>query len=262
MSTIKFYKDSNGAFRLTDCTGKLAYINKGDIVSAYAENGVCSMIFSDEVYNRFTNIHNKNTAITDFVNASSVAYNEAGLNAVLSDFFIVNTNVDFGSLIAAVQSSGGSQFKAFTVEITRPANTTVYTANDVIADVTATFIPFLNVAKAIGAGIKIVRVRVQTEDTGVAGKKFNLHLYREAPTFIADNAAFAINYTNASKRIGAIPVVMGAGNLGTVGMNDYNQLIINPVARDVYFILETVDGFTPSANSTRFQITIDCELSN
>lgn len=88
MSTIKFYKDSNGAFRLTDCTGKLAYINKGDIVSAYAENGVCSMIFSDEVYNRFTNIHNKNTAITDFVNASSVAYDEAGLNAVLSDFFV------------------------------------------------------------------------------------------------------------------------------------------------------------------------------
>jgi hypothetical protein len=96
MSTIKFYKDSNGAFRLTDCTGKLAYINKGDIVSAYAENGVCSMIFSDEVYNRFTNIHNKNTAITDFVNASSVAYNEAGLNAVLSDFFVKSAGISSG----------------------------------------------------------------------------------------------------------------------------------------------------------------------
>lgn len=172
------------------------------------------------------------------------------------------SNDDINNLINTVQSSGGSQFKSFTVEITRPANTTVYSANDVVADVSAAFLPFLNVAKAVGAGIKVIRVRIQTEDTGIAGKKFNLHLYRDTPTFIADNAAFAVSYANASKRIGAIPVVIGIGNMGTVGMNDYNNVIINPVARDVYFILETVDGFTPSANSTKFQVTIDCELSN
>lgn len=172
------------------------------------------------------------------------------------------SNDDINNLINTVQSSGGSQFKSFTVEITRPANTTVYSANDVVADVSAAFLPFLNVAKAVGAGIKVIRVRIQTEDTGIAGKKFNLHLYRDTPTFIADNAAFAVSYANASKRIGAIPVVIGIGNMGTVGMNDYNNVIINPVARDVYFILEAVDGFTPSANSTKFQVTIDCELSN
>ena len=192
---------------------------------------------------------------TEFQDSAGNSYaDKAAYLTATKAFFIGPTNTGSGS--------GGADFKAFSVEITRPANTTVYAANDVVADVTAAFLPFLNAAKAVGAGIKVLRVRIQTEDTGVAGKKFNLHLYRDAPTFIADNAAFAISYANASKRIGAIPVVMGTGNLGTVGMNDYNQVIINPVAKDVYFILETVDGFTPSGNSTKFQVTIDCELSN
>ena len=46
------------------------------------------------------------------------------------------------------------------------------------------------------------------------------------------------------------------------GMNDYNTMTCNPVARDLYFILETVTEFTPSAASTKFTIAIDCELSN
>ncbi len=164
---------------------------------------------------------------------------------------------------SSVQNGGGTQLKSFEIEITRPANTTVYSANDVVADVTAAFKPFLNVAKAIGSGVKIVRCRIQTEDTGVAGKKFNLHLYKDTPSaFIADNAAFSISYQNSAKRIGAIPVVMGTGNMGTVGMNDYNVMVTNPVGRDITFILETVDGFTPSANSTKFTVVIDCELSN
>ena len=167
-----------------------------------------------------------------------------------------------GTINTSVQNGGGTQLKSFAVEITRPANTTVYSANDVVADVSAAFIQFANVAKSNGSGVKIVRVRLQTEDTGVAGKKFNLHLYNQAPTFIADNSAFVVSYANATKRIGAIPVVMGTGNLGTVGMNDYNVMITNPTAKDIYWILETVDGFTPSANSTRFTVVIDCELSN
>lgn len=161
-----------------------------------------------------------------------------------------------------VASSGGSTLKSFSVEIIRPANQTPYSAGDVLADTTAAFIPFVNVAKAIGAGVKIVRVRLQTDDTSVAGTKFNIHLYKDAPTFIADNSAFAVAYANATKRIGAIPVIMGTGNLGTVGMNDYNIAMCNPVARNIYFIIETVTGFTASANSTKFTITIDCELSN
>lgn len=168
---------------------------------------------------------------------------------------------DINNLISTVGSSGGTQLKSFSVEITRPANTTVYTAGDVVGDVSGVLKTISNVAKATGTGVRIYRVMLQTEDTGVqAGSKFNLHLYRDTPdtTGLSDNGAFSINYINASKRIGKIPVVMDS----TIGVNDYNCIGLNPANRDVYAILETVSGFTPSANSTRFQITIDCELSN
>ena len=164
-------------------------------------------------------------------------------------------------LNAINSSSGGSQLKSFAVELTRPANTTAYTAGDLVGDVTTLFKTFSNVAKITGAGVRIYRVRIQTEDTGVlAGSKFNLHLYNDIPdvTGLSDNGAFTINYINATKRVGVIPIVMN----GSVGVNDYNVIGLNPVDYNIIAFLETVSGFTPSAVSTRFTIIIDCELSN
>lgn len=166
------------------------------------------------------------------------------------------------AIIAAVQNSGGVTYKSFEVTLEGPVSPVAYAAGDVLADKSAAFLPFLNVAKANGTGVKIVRVRIQTEDSAVGGTKFNLHLYKEAPTFIADNGVFAIFYANASKRVGVFPVVMGTGTLATVGANDWNQIILNPTARDIYFILETVTGFTPTKASAHTKIIIDCELSN
>ena len=48
------------------------------------------------------------------------------------------------------QSSGGSQLKSFSVELTRPANTTPYTAGDLVGDVSTIFKTFAGVAKQIG----------------------------------------------------------------------------------------------------------------
>ncbi len=195
----------------------------------------------------------KYASLSEFITATSDFFKNTTDTSVLAKLDILNNSIN---------NSGGSTLKSFSVEIIRPANQTPYTAGDVVADTTAAFIPFANVAKAIETGVKIVRVRIQTDDTAVAGTKFNVHLYKDAPTFIADNAAFAVAYANATKRVGAIPVVMGTGNLGTVGMNDYNIAMCNPVARNIYFIIETVTGFTASANSTKFTVTIDCEISN
>lgn len=209
-------------------------------------------IYTNASFRQYTNGH----ILPDFVDPTTILDGNGDAYASLA------------ALMAAIKpylagnQSSGSQFRAFSIEITRPANQTPYTAGDVIADVSAAFLPFTNVAKSVGSGVHITRVRIQTDDTSVAGLRFNVHLYRDAPTFIADNAPFAISYSNATKRVGLIPVLMGTGTAGTVGMNDYNQVILNPVARDVYFILETVSAFTSSANSTKYTVQIDCELSN
>ena len=162
--------------------------------------------------------------------------------------------------IQAITNSGGTTLKAFSNIMARPVGggTNVYAAGDVVGQL----LTISNVAKSTGTGVKIVRVILQTNDTGVAGKKFNVHIYRDIPTIANDNAPFTIDWANHQKRVGVFPIVLGVGNLGTVGMNDYNEITLNPLAKDIYFAIETVDGFTPSASSTEFQITIDCELSN
>ena len=215
---------------------------------------------------KMDNLTAGNTSIVDKLDDVVTAVNTATDETVVEKIDLTNTKIDstntkLDTLNTTLQSSGGTTLKSFSRQIQRTAPTTAYTAGQVVADVSAAFLPILNVAKANGTGVKIVRVRIQTSDTGCGGKKFNVHLYNEAPTFQADYANFAISYANATKRVGAIPIVMGTGNMNTVGMNDWNQIILNPAARDVYFILESVDGFTPTA-STYFQITIDCELSN
>lgn len=160
-------------------------------------------------------------------------------------------------------SSGGQQLKTFIVELTRTTGalaTTTYSAGDLVGDAVSLTKVFSNVAKATGTGVRICRVSIQTNDTGVvAGSKFNLYIYRDAPdtTGLSDNGVVTLNYANANKRAGKIPVVMD----GLTGSNDYNVVGLNPVGRDVIVMLETVSGFTPISGS-KFTIIIDCELSN
>lgn len=213
MSTIKFYKDSNGAFRITDCTGKLAYINKGDIVSAYAENGVCSMIFSDEVYNRFTNIHNKNTAITDFVNASSVAYNEAGLNAVLSDFFVKSA----GGISSGVEVINALGYT--------PENAAKKGASNGYAPLdSSSKVPAANLPSALAVGA-IETIRSQSTDKAVASKLFD-------DTITGVNKKIASNSGNYNAK----DTILGISNTvqASILKNDGTIYSLSGYAYDIY----------------------------
>ena len=153
-------------------------------------------------------------------------------------------------------------FRVFAFTLTRPANQTVYAAGDVIGDVSAALTKFLNVAKAVGYGVVITNIRLQTNDTGLAGKVINLHFYSDTVDPIADNAAFALTDANAPKRRGMIQVTFGTGTLGKVAQAQFENLIVVPVSRDIPLIMETVAGFTPSANSTWIRVEIGVILGN
>lgn len=163
-----------------------------------------------------------------------------------------------------VNSAGISSdviIRTFAMTVTRPANTTAYAAGDVIGDVSAALTKFVNVAKAAGYGVYVKAVRIQTTDTGLAGKTIKLHFYNNSVTAISDNDAFAIVDANYSKRDGSTTVTMGTGNVAKVGMNNYVDLPLNPVGRDVHCVLETTEGFTPSGNSTLLYVYIKCFLT-
>jgi hypothetical protein len=150
-----------------------------------------------------------------------------------------------------------SIIRTASLTITRPANTTAYAANDVIGDVSEAMLMFANVAKANGYGVAILGVRVQTNDTGLAGKNLLLHFYNSALTsVIADNQPFIMADDNAEKREGSLNVRFGSGIMAKVGQNIDERIVLNPVARGVGLVAVTTEGFTPSANSTWIKLYI------
>ena len=145
------------------------------------------------------------------------------------------------------------------VTITRPANTTAYTALDVIGDANGSAIlQFKNVASPAcfdtiitSAELMIYAASVPSGMTG-----FNLRLYNQAPTPIADNAAWDLAVADREFYIGniALGTPIDEGNtlfLDTDGINKQVALITN----DIYVVLQTIGGFTPTSGMI-FKLTI------
>jgi len=174
---------------------------------------------------------------------------------------IMTCEADYGMFCvsngyAAVENfEGAEKIIPAKVTLTLPATLAAYAAGDVITGIVGSVPKFVDVAKAAGRNVMLVCARLQTSDpAGYGGKTFNLHFYNDRPTTIVDNGAFAIADVDADKREGKVNLAMGAvgSNTVKVGMTDAAMPTIasNPVARDVYFYLETVEGLTPTAIST------------
>lgn len=154
--------------------------------------------------------------------------------------------------------------------LTRPANTTAYSAADSISDnATAGSVTALvsgNISDTNNDPIFINDIVVNSTDTGLAGKKIRAYLFNSDPTASSgvgagDNAAYL------QKKAGYIGSYMGwmetGFSDGTVGrlvpcFNETNFtqaggfITAVPVsgARTLYIQYQAVEAFTPSANST------------
>lgn len=151
--------------------------------------------------------------------------------------------------------------------MTRPANTTAYTANDAVsndgtaASVTAISLTMSNVNDD---PVTIERIRIASTDTGAAGKAFRIWLYRSDPTASSgivggDNAAFS---TKQGTFIGSCSGTFRTFSDGSVAVcvpDEGSRLITVPTsgAATVYALLQTLEAFTPSANSTTFTLTAE-----
>lgn len=154
--------------------------------------------------------------------------------------------------------------------LTRPANTTAYTAADSISDNatggSVTALVSGNISDTNDDPIFINELVINSTDTGLAGKKIRAYLFNSDPTASSgvtggDNAAYA------QKKAGYIGSFMGwmetGFSDGTVGrlvpcFNETNFtqaggfIAVPPVsgARTLYIQYQAVEAFTPSANST------------
>lgn len=249
---MRFYKKTNGEWvvgsfegvpagsctrTINDTTGEVEIINRST-----------GMVYTKGVYSQYKDINGA-------AYASLAALRTAGEG-------LFTGAVDNTEVIASVDGSG-LIYRSFKAKLIRPANTTAYTAGDTIGDVTTLFKEIQNVALAAGYGVHIYRARIQTNDTGFGGKVLNIQVYCDVPnvTGLADNTEFTLAWANAEKRVGEIPILMKTGKKSVVGQNNVDVMGCNPAARSLYYILETGNDATPSANSTEFWIFFDCILS-
>lgn len=158
-------------------------------------------------------------------------------------------------------------FAASGTALTRPANTTAYTANDAVSDnatagsVTAKSI---TVSDVNDDTVTIDRFRLDSTDTGIAGKSVRVWLYNSDPTASSgvsggDNSAFS------NKKAGFIGTLSGTfrtfsdGSAAVLVPDEGARIVTTPTsgARTIYWQLQALEAFTPSANSTTFTPTAE-----
>jgi hypothetical protein len=148
------------------------------------------------------------------------------------------------------------------VALTRPANTTVYTAGDVVGGTAnGGAMDFPTLGKAGGAILitgAALEVDIAAVDSGMTS--FRLHLYNALPpSAIGDNNPFDLAAGDRSAYVGYIdlgtPVDFGSTLYCEVN-NLNKQVHLAGGSQDLFGYLVTNGGFTPGANSEGFKVTL------
>ena len=142
-----------------------------------------------------------------------------------------------------------------TVEMTRPNNTTAYTANDVIGHVTGTSaLEFKNVGLP-GRPIIITDVNLRIDLSAVTSgmTQFRLHLYSATPpSALADNAAFDIPAGDRAYYLGYVDLATPT-DLGSTlySQNTSINKGVTLFSTSLFGYLVTIGGFTPGASTVK-----------
>lgn len=169
-----------------------------------------------------------------------------------------------GSYALAISSVAGFPFivtnddKETSANFTRPSDTTAYAASDAVSNSTSApvALTFANAGRtASGTGV-IVKARIATNASTVL-TRFKLWLYNVSPTPINDNAAFTLLDAQKAGRIGAIligpTVTEGTGSDSSEAVvSDIQLPYTSDASGNLYGLLETPDGFTPTSGETFF----------
>ncbi len=151
-----------------------------------------------------------------------------------------------------------------TIEITRPTNTTTYTALDAVSSSSTAPVnlTFTSAIRTATNGGYITGAYIRT-DQSTCTARFKLHVFTTTLTAINDNAAYTSLYTDNSIVIGSISFdAVSTEGTGSTSANSLNTSIRLPFklssGTSLYGLLETVDSFTPNSGQKFYiQLMID-----
>lgn len=142
-----------------------------------------------------------------------------------------------------------------TVTITRPSNTTAYTAGDVVGDTGGSAILTLSSVGPSGGFVLIQSISLVFSDSTVPSGmgSFRIHLYSATPTAIADNAAFDLVSGERANYMGYIdmPTPQDFGST-LYTQADYPGRLVKLAAAStsLFAEIETRGAYTPVSAST------------
>jgi len=142
-----------------------------------------------------------------------------------------------------------------TVTITRPSNTTAYTAGDVVGDTGGSAILTLsNIGPSGGYVLVQSAALIFSDNTVPSGMgSFRVHFYSASPTAIADNAAFDLVSGERANYMGFIDMPTPSDFGSTLySQVDYPGRLIKLAAASttLYAEIETRGAYTPVSAST------------
>jgi malic enzyme len=169
-----------------------------------------------------------------------------------------NFSIPLGTQII---SDGGSTItvdgKSYrsTTSITRPSNTTAYTAGDVVGDTSGSAILTLSNIGPSGGFVLVQSAALIFSDSSVpAGMgAFRIHLYNAAPTAMADNAPFDLTSGDRALYMGYIDLSTPQDLGSTIYTQvDYVGRLIKLAAASttLFAEIETRNAYTPVSAST------------
>jgi hypothetical protein len=155
---------------------------------------------------------------------------------------------------AIVQTVGGTTV-TINNQITRPANTTAYTAGDVVNDNSTTTFAFANAARIAAGSGSVFGCRMILNSTTTANATFRLWLFNASPGALTDNAAYSLTYAQRGSRIGyfdlAAPIVGSdcVEIIGTSGQSIPMGFDL-PSGTTLYGVLTATAAYVPTSGET------------
>jgi len=166
-----------------------------------------------------------------------------------------NNSSELGDLyFPATQSVAGKSYRA-AVTITRPSNTTAYSAGDVVGDTGGSAIITLSNIGPSGGFVLLQSAALLFSDAAVISgmAAFRVHLYMASPTAIADNAVFDLAIADRSNYAGYfdLPTPADFGSTLYSQVDGIGRLIkLASSSTSLFAKIETRGAYTPASAST------------
>lgn len=138
--------------------------------------------------------------------------------------------------------------------VTRPANTTAYSANQVLGAGVTLALEFPNIAPVGGGPIILLYASLFMNEASLpAGLgQTRLHLYSSLPTAIADGAAYNLPAGDRDKYLGSITLGTPADLGDTLFVeDDFLRKVVIATSSSLWVIAETLSAYTPTSQAQR-----------